>query len=260
MQTLKKLVDKLLGVKILYEGNSEFGSLKVYKEQGTINLTFDNKYIQSSYRPGKTPTGSVWDYFLIGPLFAPSPNEIKTVCILGLGAGTAVKLLNQPYKIGRIVGVEIDKKVVTLGIKYFDLNDNNLEIVIKDASKYIKETQEIFDFILVDTFFGDKIDPICSNLKFYADIKKHLSKEGLVLVNRVNTKKQSEINQKFLQEFPKLFAQCYALKVRKNTFYFGLEKPQKNEEILKRIQNSAANNKFLSFLKKLDKNNLIQLW
>jgi len=212
--------------KTLYEGTSEYATLKVQKKRGTINLIAGKNYLQSSYHPGKKPVGTVWDYFLVAPLFAPEPNEVKDVCILGLGAGVAVKLLNQFYKIDRIVGAEIDKMVVDLGRKFFDLNDDNLEIYIQDAADYVKESSEKFDLILVDTFRGNTIDPRCSCPEFYSQVVKLLKPEGVVLINRVGTKKP-----------PPLFAQCYMLTVRNNVFYLGLQKPLEKQKIIERMKN-----------------------
>jgi len=211
--------------KILYQGKSEYATFKVLKKRGVINLISGGKYLQSSYRPGKKPVGTVWDYFLTGPLFAPDPNEVKDVCILGLGAGVAVKLLNQFYKIERIVGVEIDKVVVDLGKKFFDLNDDNLEIHIQDAAEYVKKSSERFDLIIIDTFHGKDVDPRCSCPEFYSDVIKLLKPGGVVLVNRVDTKRP-----------PPLFAQCYTLTVRNNIFYLGLKKPLPKQIIMERLE------------------------
>lgn len=227
--------------KTLYEGTSEYATLKVLKKRGTINLISGNKYLQSSYRPGKKPIGTVWDYFLVAPLFAPDPDEVKDICILGLGTGVAVKLLNQFYKIERIIGVEIDQVVVELGKKFFDLNDNNLEIHIQDAAEYVKHSSEKFDLVLIDTFKDDVVAPGCSGQEFYSDVVKLLKPGGVVLINRADTKKP-----------PPLFTQCYALTVRNNVFYFGLQKPLEEQKIIERI-------KKIDFLKGFNKKNLRQV-
>ncbi len=211
--------------KTLYEGKSEYGTLKVQKRRGTINLVSGRKYLQSSYRPGKPPVGTVWDYFLVAPLFAPNPDEVKDVCILGLGAGVAVKLLNQFYDIERIVGVDIDPVVVDLGKRFFDLNDDNLEIRIQDAAEYVQESSEVFDLILIDAFKGNAIDPRCSCREFYAHVIRHLKPDGVVLINRVDNQKP-----------PSLFAQCYELAVRNNIFYLGLQKPLPKQIIMERLE------------------------
>ncbi len=261
--------------KILYEGTSEYTTLQVRQKRGTISLISGNKHVQSSYRPGKKPLGTVWDYFLVAPLFAPKPDEVKDVCILGLGAGVAVKLLNRVYQIERIVGVEVDKVVAYLGKEFFNLNDDNLEVCVQGAAEYVRENSEKpayrrprFDLVLIDTFKDDEIDPRCSCLEFYLNVIKLLKPEGIVLANRANTKKQEKTNKKFLLEFPRLFAQCYALTVRNNTFYFGLrrkddrtpthvgggrhlglQKPLKKQKIVERIKNLAAKGEFTRFLK-----------
>jgi len=251
-----KIIDKLSGTKTLYEGTSEYATLQVQKKRGTISLISGNKHLQSSYRPGKRPLGTVWDYFLVAPLFAPNPDEVKKVCILGLGAGVVVKLLNRVYKIERIVGVEIDKVVVGLGREFFDLNDNNLEVYIQDAAEYVKKTLRKFDLILIDTFKDDEIDLRCSCQEFYSKVIKLLKPGGIVLANRANTQNQEKTNKEFRLEFPRLFTQCYALTVRNNIFYLGLQSTLEKQEIVERIKGLAAREEFTNFLKGFDENGL----
>lgn len=253
---IEKFIAKLLRVEILYEGYSQHGSLKVYKEQGAINLVSGGTFVQSSYRPQKKPLGSVWDYFLVAPLFAPNPEKVKNICILGLGAGAAVKLLNQVYRIERIVGVEIDEDIVNLGRRFFDLNDKNLEVLIKEAQRYVKETSEKFNIILVDAFADNKVAPGCNTSEFFHSIVKILTEEGVVLVNRVSSQEQREVNKEFLGFFLKLFPQVYALKVRKNIFYIGLKKPLERFLIEARIKKASEKNDFLVFLRKFNRGNL----
>ncbi len=242
--------------KILYEGTSEYTTLQVREKRGAISLISGNKHVQSSYRPGRRLLGTVWDYFLLAPLFAPKPDEVEDVCILGLGVGVAVKLLNRVYQIERIVGVEVDKVVVSLGRRFFNLDDSNLEVCVQDAAEYVRKTPRKFDLILIDTFKDDEIDPRCSCLEFYLNVIKLLKPEGIVLVNRANTKKQEKTNKEFLLEFPRLFAQCYALRVKNNIFYFAQQKPLKKQKIVERIKSLAAQGEFTKFLKDFNEKNL----
>ncbi len=249
----------MLFSKILYEGTSEYATLKVLQSRGTISLISGGKFVQSSYRPGKRPLGTVWDYFLVAPLFAPKHSEVKEVCILGLGAGVAVKLLNQVYEIERIVGVEIDKVVVDLGKAFFDLNDSNLEVRLQDAAEYVKESSEKFDLILIDAFKDDEVDSGCSCLEFYSNVIKLLKPGGIVLVNRAKTKKQEKTNKEFRREFPRLFPQCYGLAVKNNIFYLGLQKSLKKQEIIERTKGLAAKGDFTRFLKSFKESDLHQI-
>ena len=249
----------MLFSKILYEGVSEYATLKVLQNRGTISLISGGKFVQSSYRPGQRPLGTVWDYFLVAPLFAPNPDEVKEVCILGLGAGVAVKLLNSVYKIERIVGVEIDEVVVDLGRRFFDLNDSNLEVRLQDAAEYVKESSRKFDLILIDTFKDDEVDSGCSCLEFYSNAVKLLKPGGIVLVNRAKTKEQEKTNKDFRREFPRLFSQGYGLAVKNNIFYLGLQKPLEKREIIERIKGLAAKREFTRFLQGFNERDLHQI-
>ena len=242
--------------KILYEGVSEYAALQVRRKRGTTTLISGGNFVQSAYRPGKKLQGTVWDYFLLAPLFAPKPEEVQEICILGLGVGVAAKLLNRVCKIDRIVGVEIDELVVSLGRRFFDLDDRNLEVCVQDAAEYVKKTPRKFDLVLIDTFKDDEFAPGCSCLEFYSKVTKLLKPGGVVLVNRADTKKQAKTNEEFRLEFPRLFAQCYALRIKNNIFYFGLQKPLEKQKIIERIKGLAAQGEFTGFLKNFNEKNL----
>lgn len=240
----------MFGRKILYQQTSPYGELLVYKDRNGTHLINNGKFCQTTYNPHQKPQGSVWDCYLLAPLFAKNPMDVKSICILGLGGGAAVKRFNQAYTLQKIVGVEINKDVVEVGEKYFDLTDQNLEVVIKDAAEYVKETEHTFDVVLVDTFHGDNVDLKCNSEDFYRDVLRMINLGGVVLANRVPAQNQKEANDMFLNVFPNLFPQCYRLKVKHNEFYFGLTKPLSKDEVQKRISSAAQENPNLGFLKR----------
>ena len=67
--------------------------------------------------------------------------KVQSVLILGLGAGTAARLVNRFWPEAKITGVEIDSKIIKLGKKYFDLDKiPNLKIICADAVKWLQKT------------------------------------------------------------------------------------------------------------------------
>lgn len=107
----------------------------------------------SWYQPGRAVTGSVWD--AIGAaLLALPPARRRSVLLLGLGGGSAARVARALAPRARIVGVEIDRRVVNLARRAFDLDALGVEVVVSDARDYLATAAERFDAVLEDVFVG----------------------------------------------------------------------------------------------------------
>jgi spermidine synthase len=135
------------------------------KFSGDINVfsDFGYKYISTGQL---TQSGGlvkdVWE-----PVLKKIGQKNKSWLILGLAGGTLAGMIAKKYQPNHLVGVEIDPIMVDLGKKYLKLADiPNLEIIIKDAQKYIETTKGRFDYIFVDMYFGDKLPQFIYSPKF----------------------------------------------------------------------------------------------
>lgn len=158
------------GPKVIDEFDSKYsGKIQVrqawgYKYVATGNLTQSGGVVADIWRPF---------------LKKVSPFEAKWL-ILGLGAGTAAKLIPQP---AQITGIEIDPVMIEIGKKYFDLDKiPNLKILNIDAKDYLPKTKDRFDFILVDLYLGDQPPSFLYSSKFLNKLAK-LGK--LVIINHL---------------------------------------------------------------------------
>lgn len=241
----------------LYSGQSFFGPVNVRqtKTNEKLELWTGDGHLQSSTCLNGEIKGSVWDYYLVAPAFFPENFKFKSLCLLGLGVGTTVKLFNKTYSPERIVGVEIDPVIISLGQRYFSLNDHNLEIACADASEFIAGVEEKFDLIIVDTFQQDRFSQSCERLEFYSNCLKCLNPGGVIVVNRARTQKQKEANRAFQQQFAYVFPETYVLPVHWNAFYFGLTTPIQKGQALNHMIN-IGNEYHLEFLKRINANDL----
>jgi len=78
----------------------------------------------------------------------------RTALLLGFGAGTLAHLVARRFPGIRIVGVDVDPRVIEFARHHFDLAVPNLEVVIGDAFAYAAECRERFDYVAVDLFCG----------------------------------------------------------------------------------------------------------
>jgi spermidine synthase len=109
----------------------------------------------SWYEPGKEVTGSVWDALAAPLLLLPKPRRDR-VLILGLGGGSAARVVRALARRARITGVEIDAGVVRAARRWFDLDGLGVEVVKGDARLYLERTRRRFDVILDDVFVGNR--------------------------------------------------------------------------------------------------------
>lgn len=107
----------------------------------------------SWYQPGRLLTGSVWDALGV-PVLALPPERRREVLILGLGGGSAARLIRAAAPEARIVGVELDGAVVEAARAHFALDELALEVRVADARRFVAEDRGRYDLVLEDCFVG----------------------------------------------------------------------------------------------------------
>ena len=112
--------------------------------------------------------------------------EIKNVLVIGAGDGGTVRELTRYKNIEKIDMVEIDERVVRLCEKYLpvtasQLKDSRVSLYFEDGIKFVKESQEKYDLIIVDS--TDPIGPGegLFTVEFYTDCYNLLSDNGILI-------------------------------------------------------------------------------
>lgn len=107
----------------------------------------------SWYQPGRLLTGSVWDALAV-PIAVLPPERRREVLILGLGGGSAARLLRAAAPAARIVGVELEAGVVEAARAHFDLDELALDVRIADARRFVDDDDARYDLVVEDCFVG----------------------------------------------------------------------------------------------------------
>jgi len=107
----------------------------------------------SFYRTGSPVTHSVWDAIAV-PLLVLPPERRRSVLLLGLGGGSAARVVRALAPQAEIVGVELDPEVVRVARQHLDLDQLGIEVVIDDAFDFLESEQRRFDVVLEDVFVG----------------------------------------------------------------------------------------------------------
>lgn len=126
---------------------------------------------------------------LIHPAMQLSGSREK-VLILGGGDGLAVREVMKYPDVTRITLVDLDAEMITLARSFpalraanrGSLDDSRLDIVTGDAGKFLAESADLYDVIVVD--LPDPKGPDLARLysrEFYRAAMAHLSAEGVVV-------------------------------------------------------------------------------
>jgi len=118
------------------------------------------------------------------PLFShPDPSA---VLIVGGGDGGTAREAIKHEGIRRIQQVEIDKEVIAVSRRYFpslssSLDHPKVDVLLSDAIQYVREIEEKFDIILIDS-----TDPVIDQseglftVPFYKDCCNALTEQGIL--------------------------------------------------------------------------------
>lgn len=202
----------------------------VYKTESKISGPIEVKEQLGNYTlhvDGLIQSGGIIEGIWKKPLKQVTHNKLHvTRClVLGLGGGTVVQLIKARWPEAKIIGVEIDPEIIKIGKKYFRLNEiKNLEIINADAVNWVKRFYVLkhrnkkFDLIIVDLYIGDRFSSQVASNEFLKNLKKLLSKNGIIIFNRLIS--PSEDLEGFEEKLRNCFSKINKLDTRTNLFLF----------------------------------------
>ncbi len=181
----KKIFSFLWGYKITTTESPLNGKLEVWYRDGQYVL--DSEHANYSF-------GSLHRLFrLIFMDVNPVGKSVNNALLLGLGAGSVIKILKDEWNLPvRIVAVEHDPVVLRLGKRYFKVDEyKDTEIVEADAFEFVKQTQERFDMIIIDLFIDSNVPKQFTEADFLDRIEEIMNPKGVLIFNFI-TRSQSQ--------------------------------------------------------------------
>lgn len=200
----------MFGIKILEERKSKYnGEIKAVKSLGL------GTYIQAG---GLTQSGGVVEGIWKNTLrkVKKYKREIKSVLILGLGGGSAAKIIRSLWKESKITGIDIDPVMIELGKKYLGLDKNNVDIIVSDAEKFKGK----YDVVIVDLYNGDKFPEKFEKKEFLMKVRKSLNEDGVAVFNRLYYKKKKQEALKFAGKLKRHFGKVEFFFPQVNVMFF----------------------------------------
>lgn len=135
----------------VYRGGGR-ARVRVRARGGGLELRVDGTFA-SFLVPGRASTGSVWDA-LAAPLLLLPPRRRRRVLVLGLGGGSAARLVRALAPAAHVVGVELDAEVLRVARRELGLDALGVEVVCADAREVLAAPGSRFDAVLEDVFVG----------------------------------------------------------------------------------------------------------
>lgn len=169
---------------VLYSGRTEFQSVDIIDSASFgICLVLDGK-IQSS-----ECDEFIYHEALVHPAMLSHPHP-ETVFIAGGGEGATLRDVLYHKSVKKVVMVDIDQQVVDIcrrslpNIHQNSFDDPRAEIHFTDARKYLEETKNKFDVIIIDLVEPLEVGPACLlyTQEFYRIIKTRLKDGGIMSV------------------------------------------------------------------------------
>ncbi len=153
--------------------------------------------------------------------------KFDSVLILGVAGGSVIKTLVEEinYK-GKITGIEIDRNIISIANKYFELDKiPNLEIIIEDAFEFVLRTKETYDLIIIDIFQDTTMPNFLFQDFFINHINKLLKVNGFILFNTmVLSEKDNERNTEYKSKFNENYSLRLYPKVEVHNELFTIKK------------------------------------
>jgi len=174
---------------ILYSGKSEFQSIQVIDTPAFGKCLILDGKIQCS-----EADEFIYHESLVHPPMITHPQP-ETVFIAGGGEGATLREILAHSTVKRVVMVDIDKMVPDICKEFLpslgqgSFEDSRVELLHMDAMKYLDETQQKFDVIIIDLTEPLEESPayLLYTQEFYQGLKGKLTEEGLVALQSGST-------------------------------------------------------------------------
>jgi spermidine synthase len=132
-------------------------------------------------------TGLAWDNLAAGVLLRPD-GPPRSVLMLGLAGGTALRILRHLLPDAEFTAVEIDAEIVDLARRRMELDAIGIEVVSGDAYEWAARTRRRFDVVIDDCYLtgSDDVFRPQTRVAWAVDLlAERLRPGGLLLANLI---------------------------------------------------------------------------
>lgn len=200
---------------LLTERESVYNYIQVVRVGNERQLILNEGLgIHSIYNPNQILTQGPWDYFMVAPYFNNPPfhpSQVRSACIIGLGAGTIPRELTAAYGPVAMDGVEIDGEIVNLARQYFDMREPNLHVVVQDGRYYMQTTSRKYDIIGIDAYQQPYVPFQLTTSEFFHEVRTHLTPTGVAVINAGRTTTDFRLVNALAETMKAVFPNVYII-------------------------------------------------
>lgn len=126
------------------------------------------------------------NYWRLAEVFCP---RLERAAFLGAGAFGMPEHLSRRFPDARVSVVEIDPEVITVGRRFFRLDEfPRVEAVAADARRWLRTSHESFDFIFGDAYNGVQfVPPHLVTREFFGEVRERLKPDGVFVMNLIGS-------------------------------------------------------------------------
>ncbi len=206
--------------KPLYEGKTAFQHVEIFENDALGRVLALDGIVQTTEKDEY-----VYHEMLAHPA-AFAHGDVRRVLIVGGGDGGALReILRHPVE--HVTMVDIDGDVIELSKKYLPglsagaFEDPRADVIVGDGVKFVEETQDRYDLIIVDS--TDPIGPGegLFTKRFYQRCAEVLSERGIVITQNGVPFHQADELRRTWQRFEGIFANRGFYLIVVPTYYGG---------------------------------------
>jgi spermidine synthase len=186
--------------------------LDIVVEEKNSSIT---KQLKLILRNGKLIVNSEFANYSFGNLhkvfqivfkkIAIEKKQIKSVLILGYGAGSVAKILLDELKLQTsIVGVELDPKIIEVAKQYFAETTKRVDLKNESAEAFVANCTTTYDLVVIDVFVDLNTPQNLQELSFIKSLAAITNKNGTVVYNFIIHSKQSKKQFDILKSYCEL--------------------------------------------------------
>lgn len=212
----------IANAKLLYEDESAYNFIQVQEDANGYRYLYLNEGqgIHSQWHPTTyADQNRTWSFFLTAPYFnAPpySPDDLDSLMIIGLAAGTVARQYTKVYGGISIDGIEIDPGVIEAGALFFDMNPEqmpNLTVYAQDGRYILNQLDNRYTVIAVDAYRPPYIPWHLTTVEFFQEIRDHLTDDGVVAINVGRTQTDRRLIDAMTATLLEVFPTVHAMDV-----------------------------------------------
>jgi spermidine synthase len=165
----------------VYSGRSRYAKIDIVDTAEYGRMLFLDGIAQSADQDE-----FIYHESLVHPAMLIHPNP-RSVCIVGGAEGATIREVAKYQDVNRIVMVDVDEELVNVCRQHLSswskgaYEDPRLELHIGDGRKFLEQTKEIFDVIIVDLNDPTEDSPavFLFTREFYQLVNRCLSRDGV---------------------------------------------------------------------------------